>query len=182
MGRALTVATLALGHEAVVVSGPVEVEYPLEAEVHPVISTEEMLEVATKLFQECDGAIGAAAPCDYRPVRVEENKIAKTGHPLELHLIETPDVLATLGAEKREEQWAVAFALETEDQRFRALTKLEKKNCQMVVLNGPEAMNSENNHVEVLGPEGTVLATLQGNKENVAMGILALIQSELIGS
>ena len=163
-----------------VVSGPVEVDYPLAAEVHPVVSTEEMLEVASRLFEECDGAIGAAAPCDYRPVIVQENKIAKTGEPIELHLIETPDVLATLGANKTDRQWAVAFALETEDQRFRALTKLEKKNCQMVVLNGPEAMNAASNHVEVLGPTGDLLATLKGTKENVARGILALIHSELI--
>ena len=39
-----------------------------------------------------------AAPCDYRPVRVQDHKIAKTGQPLVLHLIETPDIVATLGA------------------------------------------------------------------------------------
>jgi hypothetical protein len=45
--------------------------------------------------------IGVAAPCDYRPVHIEKDKIHKTGQPLELHLIETPDVVATLGAERR---------------------------------------------------------------------------------
>ena len=49
------------------------------------------------------------------------------GEPLVLHLIETPDVVAALGAEKRAGQWLVGFALETTDQRFRALVKLEKK-------------------------------------------------------
>src|SRR5919109_1600409 len=100
MGRALAEAALALGHEVVIVSGPVEVEYPPEATVVSVVSTEEMLTAAAMEFERCDGLIGAAAPCDYRPVRVEPNKIPKTGLPVDLHLIETDDVVATLGAKK----------------------------------------------------------------------------------
>ncbi|QDU95266.1 phosphopantothenoylcysteine decarboxylase domain-containing protein [Lignipirellula cremea] len=180
MGRALVSAALELGHQVVVVSGPVEVDYPAEAEVVPVISTEEMLEVSRRLFVDCDGLIGAAAPCDYRPLAVENQKIAKTGGPLVLQLVETPDVLATLGAEKKPHQWTVAFALETEDQRFRALTKLEKKNCEMVVLNGPQAMNSLDNAVEVLVRGGELLEAIAGDKETVARGILRLISQRLI--
>src|SRR5690349_3118697 len=100
MGRALADAALAAGHEIVVVSGPVEVEYPRAAEVHWVVSTEEMLEVARGHFENADGLIGVAAPCDYRPIRVESQKIQKTGQPLVLHLMETPDIVATLGETK----------------------------------------------------------------------------------
>jgi len=70
MGRALTEAALSLGHEVVVISGPVEVTYPDAACVVSVVSTEEMLVAAREEFEKCDGLIGAAAPCDYRPVRV----------------------------------------------------------------------------------------------------------------
>src|SRR3954453_21780780 len=90
MGRALAAAALELGHEVVVVSGPVNVEYPKAADVRPIVSTEELLAVCKELFPSCGGAIGAAAPCDYRPVRVETQKIAKTGQPLMLNLVETP--------------------------------------------------------------------------------------------
>jgi phosphopantothenoylcysteine decarboxylase/phosphopantothenate--cysteine ligase len=120
-----------------------------------------------------------AAPCDYRPVRVAESKIAKTGQPLVLHLIETPDVVATLGAAKTR-QWLVGFALETEDQRLRALAKLERKSCDLMVLNGPEAMNSPDNRVEILDPSGTIVASLAGSKEDVARGIFGVIQERLI--
>ena len=48
MGRALAEAAIALGREVVIVSGPVEVEYPPQARVVPVISTEEMLAAAAK--------------------------------------------------------------------------------------------------------------------------------------
>ena len=179
MGAALAEAASALGHELVIVTGPVDVEYPAAARVVPVVSTEEMLAACREVFPECDGVIGAAAPCDYRPVRVESHKIAKTGQPLLLNLIETEDVVATLATEKAH-QWIVGFALETEDQRLRALAKLERKSCDLMVLNGPQAMHSLENQVEVIGPQGEVLAEFAGLKEQVAAGILGMIQDRLV--
>ncbi len=180
MGAALTAAAMELGHEVVVVSGPVDVPYPEGAEVLPVVSTEEMLEVCRRVFPTCDGMIGVAAPCDYRPVKVEPGKISKTGEPLVLHLIETSDVVASLGAEKTH-QWLVGFALETEDHRLRALAKLEKKSCDLMVLNGPEAMHSSDNQVEIIDPQGTVLESIDGPKEEVARGIFQVINRRLAG-
>lgn len=180
MGNALASAALGLGHEVVMVCGPIDLPKPAGVEVVEVISTEEMLEAAGRLFPDCQGAIGAAAPCDYRPQHVAEQKLSKTGEPLVLHLIETPDVIATLGAGKRADQWVVGFALETEDHRFRALTKLERKHCDLIVLNGPEAMNAAENDCEVLDGNGEVLARLADTKEAVAVGIMRLIQMHLI--
>jgi phosphopantothenoylcysteine decarboxylase/phosphopantothenate--cysteine ligase len=180
MGKALAEAALALGHKVVVVSGPVNVEYPAGAEVLPIVSTEELLETCQRVFPTCDGVIGAAAPSDYRPVRVLAHKITKTGEPLVLNLIETPDVMATLGSSKRPGQWLVGFALETDDQHFRALTKLEKKSCDLIVLNGPSAMDALDNQVEILDRSGQVIAQLAGSKETVARGIWAAIQERLI--
>lgn len=180
MGRALVSSVIALGHKAIVVSGPVTIEYPSEATVEWVTSTEEMLAVCSEVFPSCDGLIGAAAPCDYRPIKVLTQKISKTGGSLALNLVETPDVVATLGATKRARQWLVGFALETEDQRFRALTKMERKSCDLMVLNGPEAMDAIDNQVEVLDPAGTVVASLVGSKDKVAHGILEIVQKLLI--
>jgi phosphopantothenoylcysteine decarboxylase/phosphopantothenate--cysteine ligase len=179
MGRALAEAALERGHEVIVVSGPVEVDYPQSAQVLPVVSTEEMLEVCQRVFSGCDGLIGVAAPCDYRPVRVQEQKIQKTGAPLLLHLVETPDVVATLGQGKNG-RWVVGFALETADPRLRALAKLERKCCDLMVLNGPEAMNAIDNQVEVLDPAGQIIETLAGPKEDVARGVFRVIEQRLI--
>jgi phosphopantothenoylcysteine decarboxylase/phosphopantothenate--cysteine ligase len=179
MGRALAEAALALGHEVVIISGPVDVAYPADARVVPVVSTEEMLAAAAREFETCDGLIGAAAPCDYRPVRVESHKIAKTGQPIDLHLVETDDVVATLGA-KKGGRWVVGFALETEDHRLRALAKLEQKCCDLMVSNGPSAISALDNQVEVIMPTGEVIASLAGSKESVATGILKIIQERLV--
>jgi phosphopantothenoylcysteine decarboxylase / phosphopantothenate---cysteine ligase len=179
MGKALAEAALALGHDVVVVSGPVEVEYPASAKVVPVVSTEDMMTAAVKEFEACDGLIGAAAPCDYRPVRVESHKIAKTGQAIDLHLIETDDVVATLGA-KKAGRWVVGFALETEDHRLRALAKLERKFCDLMISNGPEAISATDNSVEVITPAGEVIASITGSKDDVATQILSIINQRLI--
>lgn len=180
MGRELAAAALELGHEVIVVSGPVTVDYPQAAQVRPIVSTEELLAVCQEVFPTCDGVIGAAAPCDYRPIRVEEHKIAKTGQPLALNLIETPDVMATLGATKKPNQWLVGFALETDDQRFRVLTKLVRKSCDLMVLNGPAAMDALDNDVQVFDRTGEVIAAFTGPKHAVAQGILQTIHDRLI--
>ncbi len=181
MGAALATAALELGHEVVLVTGPVSIEYPSAAEVHQVVTTDDMLDSATRLFEECDGAIGAAAPCDYMPHAVQSQKISKTGKPLTIELIETADVVATLGQRKRSDQWVVGFALETEDQRFRAIVKLEKKLCDLMVSNGPSAIDADNNDVELLDPSGDVLASIQGSKSKVATRLLQEIDARLIG-
>jgi phosphopantothenoylcysteine decarboxylase/phosphopantothenate--cysteine ligase len=179
MGRALADAALQLAHEVVVVSGPVDLVYPSGATVVSVVSTEEMLAASAMEFEHCDGLIGAAAPCDYRPVRVESHKISKTGRPIDLHLEETEDVVATLGANK-DRRWVVGFALETEDHRLKALAKLERKYCDLMVSNDPQAISSPENQVEVIAPTGEVIASLAGSKEAVAHGILAIVEQRLI--
>jgi phosphopantothenoylcysteine decarboxylase/phosphopantothenate--cysteine ligase len=180
MGAALAQAGLDLGHQIEMVTGPVAIDYPAKASVTHIISTEELLEACLKVFPNCDGLIAAAAPCDYRPRVVEAHKIAKTGDPLRLELVETEDVAATLGAQKKPGQWTVGFALETDDAHFKAITKLEKKNCDLIVLNGPQAMDSLNNEVEVLDKSGATAGQFRGTKEEVARGILEVISRRLI--
>lgn len=174
MGAALAEAVLEAGHEAVVVSGPVDVVYPAGAEVIPVVSTEDMLEACLAVFPTCDGIIAAAAPSDYRPTKVEDQKIRKTGEPVLLHLVETPDVMALLGA-VRKQQWMVGFALETEDMRMRAMQKLERKNCDLIVANGAAAIRALHTSVEVLDRHGKVVAACSGSKASVAKEIVQLI-------
>jgi len=145
-----------------------------------VVTTDEMLQAAVETFADCDGAIGAAAPCDYMPRVVQEHKIAKTGGPLLMELIETPDVVARLGQNKRGDQWVVGFALETEDRHFRAIVKLEKKHCDLMVSNGPGAIDASDNQVDLLEPSGRVLASIAGEKTDVADRLLAEIDTRLV--
>ncbi len=180
MGCALAMAATALGHEVVIVSGPVHVPYPSTARLVDVVSTEEMLAACCEEFRSCDGLIAAAAPCDYRPQQIATEKIAKTGQPLLLQLIETPDIVAALGARKRPSQWLVGFALETNDRHIRAMVKLEKKSCDLMVLNGPQAIDAHSSHVELMDREGRIIKALDGSKQHVADMILRVVQQRLI--
>ncbi|TWU19408.1 Coenzyme A biosynthesis bifunctional protein CoaBC [Allorhodopirellula heiligendammensis] len=180
MGAALAAAVLQQGHDVVIVSGPVGVDYPAGAQVIPVVTTDDMLNAAGEIFPECDGAIGAAAPCDYKPLKVSDQKLSKTGEPLALELIETPDVIAVLGQGKRSDQWVVGFALETDDRHFRATVKLQKKCCDLMVSNGPEAIDAADNNVELLGPDGRIIEKISGSKQHVANRLIHQIHHRLI--
>jgi len=180
MGAALAVAALEKGHEVTIVSGPVEIQYPAGATVVPVVTTDEMLETAQRLFPQFDGVIGVAAPCDYKPDVVAKQKISKTGDRLTLSFVETPDVLATLGASKTESQWVVGFALETTDVRLRALRKMIVKNCDLLVLNGPSAIDSTENEVEIFLRPGKIISHLHGSKTELGKKIFAIVEEKLI--
>lgn len=181
MGHALANAAVRAGHAVVVVSGPVDFAYPSEAIVVPVVSTEDMLAACQEAFPSCDGLVAVAAPCDYRPVRVAPHKIAKTGGPLRLELVETPDIVASLAA-VRERQWIVAFALETHDRHLRAMQKMERKSCDLIVVNGPAAIHATHTFVEVLERGGHVVAELSGDKPQVAEALFSIIAERLIAA
>ena len=182
MGAALAEAALKAGHEVLIVSGPVEIAYPKGATVIPVMTTEEMLREASNLFPTCDGVIGVAAPCDYRPSSVSPHKISKNGERLVLSFEETPDIIATLGAKKQAHQWVVGFALETDDPRLRAIRKMVAKHCDMLVLNGPTAINATENQVEIFYKDHRSLATLSSSKIDLGVQIFRLIEKWLLAS
>ena len=79
-------------------------------------------------------------------------------------------------------QWLVGFALETDDQRFRALTKLERKSCDLIVLNGPAAMDAADNQVEIFDKSGAVIAAVAGSKQTVATRIMQVIQQRFMAA
>jgi phosphopantothenoylcysteine decarboxylase/phosphopantothenate--cysteine ligase len=182
MGAALASAALALGHDVHIISGPVAIEYPPEAQTTFVLTTDEMLDATRQAFRESDGLIGAAAPCDYQPRRMQSEKMTKTGRPVTLELVETADIVATLASEKSELQWVVGFALETNDHRFRATVKMQRKACDMMVSNSSSAIDSESNSVEILGPGGELLQAISASKFEVAGAILTQIDDHLIRS
>jgi phosphopantothenoylcysteine decarboxylase/phosphopantothenate--cysteine ligase len=63
---------------------------------------------------------------------------------------------------------------------MRALQKLERKSCDLIVSNSAEAIHAARTSVEVLARNGRVLGVLEGRKEDVAVGIVRTIEAELI--
>jgi len=185
MGAALAEAVVRQGNVPIVVSGPVAISYPPEAEVHWVETTEQMFEQCLALFPRCTGVIGAAAPCDFKPVAFSEQKISKPKEGgLSFHCSETPDILAALGAIKRSDQWSIAFALETQNGATKALEKLKQKCCDFVVLNSPDSINSDAASFQVFDATGKQRAFFTGSKREFAEELLRsaiILASQPIG-
>ena len=85
-------------------------------------------------FNEVDIAILSAAVADYKPKNSATQKIKKKDASLEIELVPTKDILASLGSIKKQ-QFLVGFALETNNELENAKGKLARKNLDMIVLN-----------------------------------------------
>ncbi len=178
MGYALAAAATNAGHDVVLVSGPVDIPPPADCEFHAVETTAEMKAACLDAFASCDGVIAAAAVCDYKPRHRVDGKIAKTGEPIIMEMIETDDVLAELGRGKNH-RWVIGFALEAGNERENALQKLRAKNCDVVVLNRPSAIGAEDNSVELIDPDGRIVLSASGKKTDVATALIRWAESNL---
>lgn len=137
MGYAIAEAAAERGADVTLVSGPVNLAAPANVKtVVSVTSTEELCQAMLKEFSQADIAVLSAAPADFTPVRVAEEKIKKQGDGmLTLVLRENPDIAAALGAQKKPGQILVGFAAETENAVENACKKLKKKNLDMIAAN-----------------------------------------------
>src|SRR5690606_17905367 len=178
MGYAVAAAALEAGWEDLLVTGPVDLQPPAGCEVSRVETTQQMREAASEAFAKCDGGIGAAAVCGYRPKERISGKPHKTGGRIFLEMIETDDVLAELGSLKQQ-RLVVGFALEAQNPRENALQKLRRKNCDWIVLNAPSAIGAETNDVELLDGRGETVAAWSGSKASVASSLIDWLRDQV---
>ena len=140
-------------------------------------SAREMYAAATENFGSCDAAILSAAVADYRPENVADHKIKKTAdtETLDIHLVQNPDILATLGKMKTGRQLLVGFALETDNELENAKSKLARKNLDMIVLNSLKdkgaGFGHDTNKVTIITADGTVTEGTLKSKAAVAKDI-----------
>ncbi|MBR0219232.1 MAG: bifunctional phosphopantothenoylcysteine decarboxylase/phosphopantothenate--cysteine ligase CoaBC [Clostridia bacterium] len=136
MGYAIAEAAAKRGAEVTLVTGPTRLEIPQGAKAVSIQSTQDLLEAMTVHCPQADIVIQAAAPADFTPAVVADQKIKKQGDgDLVLTLRQTPDVAAQVGKMKRPGQTLVGFAAETNDVLQNAEGKLTKKNLDMIVAN-----------------------------------------------
>ncbi len=106
-----------------------------------------------------DVIIMAAAVCDFKPSRKEDQKIKKTSYDkkLNLELEQTPDILKQI---KNNKITKIAFAAETENLIKNAKIKLKEKNLDMIVANDVSrediGFNSDDNQVTLIQKNGSL--------------------------
>jgi phosphopantothenoylcysteine decarboxylase/phosphopantothenate--cysteine ligase len=140
MGAALAGAALSAGARVIVVSGPAAEPLPAGAEAVPVRTAAEMEREMGARFGAADVCVMAAAVSDYRPLNFSGAKMRRSDNEnITIELTPNPDILAGLGAAKSEKQFLVGFALESGDDMGRAVKKMIKKRCDMMVFNKVDA-------------------------------------------
>jgi phosphopantothenoylcysteine decarboxylase/phosphopantothenate--cysteine ligase len=135
MGFALAKEAANLGAEVFLIAGPshLTISHSLVHRIN-VTSAQEMYTEAHNYFDQVDIAILAAAVADYTPKNVALEKIKKVDASLDIQLMPTKDILASLGSIKKQ-QFLVGFALETNNELENAKGKLKRKNLDAIVLN-----------------------------------------------
>lgn len=184
MGFAVAERLAYLGAKVILVAGPVSLQCSNKNIIRiDVVSATEMYAQCLNYFAECNGAIMVAAVADFAPVVVDNQKIKRTSANLLIELRPNPDIAASLGKIKRNDQVLVGFALETNDEVQNALAKLQKKNLDFIVLNSLSDWGSgfqyDTNRIKILDKRGTIFNYDLKQKTDVAVDIVnKLIETE----
>ncbi len=159
MGYAIAAEAAFRGAEVILISGPTSLPTPAGVARIDVESAEQMLKATRENFKSADGAILCAAVADFRPAEYAAEKIP---HPVpdSLKLTANPDIAAELGSLKSGRQFTIGFALETDSNRERALSKLRRKNFDLIVMNNPTIegveFGSDDNIATLISADGEI--------------------------
>ena len=184
MGFALAEVCAERGAEVELVAGPVSLKT-----IHPSIrrtnveSAQEMYDAVVRLFPDADAAIMCAAVADYRPQERAEKKIKRNTDDMTLTLVPNPDIAAALGKIKRPGQLLVGFALETDNEEQNALSKMQRKNLDFIVLNSLQepgaGFRCDTNRITILSRDGEKQSFGLKSKKEVAADIVDTLIEKL---
>jgi phosphopantothenoylcysteine decarboxylase/phosphopantothenate--cysteine ligase len=170
------------GARVTLICGPSGIASDASVERIDVVSAQQMHDATVPLFKDADIAILSAAVADYRPRHVAGQKIKKKDAGMSIELEPTPDILATLGILK-EKQILVGFALETENALANAKDKMQRKNCDMLVMNTladeGAGFGHDTNRVTIIDRLGNVTNFGLKSKEEVASDIILHLETFL---
>lgn len=185
MGVAIAAAAALRGAQVTLVAANVSVPLPSGVRVVPVVSTADLAQTMDGC--EADVVVMAAAVADYRPVVASGTKLKKADQAagLTLHLTQTTDILAGLGARSRQGQVIVGFAAETIADRDELLrvagAKLARKRADLLVVNdvsGGKVFGRRDNDITIIDASG-VVARASAGKAVIAHTILDAVAVRL---
>ena len=180
MGFALAEICLAKAWEVTLICGPTNLDlaHP-NLTIIPVFSAEEMLLAVQENWKNADIGIFSAAVSDYRPEKLESQKIKKTEKTINLQLLKNPDIISWASENRGAKQFVVGFALETNNALEFALNKLDSKKMDMIVLNSMEdeeaGFKKETNKITILDKNKGKYSFPAKSKREVASDIIDAI-------
>ena len=178
---ALAQAAQERGAQVTLIGANLEVAPPPGVHLITVVSNADMAVALDTQAPLNDVIIMAAALADYRPAVTSDTKLKKDvlGETASLTLVQNPDLLASLVARARPDQFIIGFAAETSTDRETLISlgkeKLERKGCDALVVNGVgwnETFGTTTNDVIIMTRGGDILDEVSGEKSAVAHRIL----------
>lgn len=180
MGFELAKTCLLNGHDVTLITGPsnLELNHP-NLQLIRIETADEMLFEVQNNWIESDIGIFAAAVADYKPKLKSEQKIKKSEENLEIELVKNPDILLWASENRSNNQIVIGFALETNNSIDNALSKLNRKNLDMIVLNSLEnkdaGFRKDTNKITILDKYQNQFDYDVKSKSEVASDILKAI-------
>lgn len=184
MGVAVARMAKQMGADVRLIAASVQVPLPQDMDVVRVQSAQEMYEAVLGEWNHTDIMVQTAAVADYRPKTVHTTKMKKKDSDLTLELEKTIDILQSLG-ERKDHQFLIGFAAETENVAQYAMDKLQRKNCDLIVANDVTAagagFGTDTNKVQIYDRHGLADDVPLMSKEEVAVRLLELAARRLSG-
>ncbi|MBI5042332.1 MAG: bifunctional phosphopantothenoylcysteine decarboxylase/phosphopantothenate--cysteine ligase CoaBC [Nitrospirae bacterium] len=171
MGYAIAEAAKSRGAEVMLISGHSSLQRPKDVELINVVTADEMREEVMRNIERATIVIMAAAVSDYRPIKVSQDKLKKSGKDISMGFTEVPDILSEIGRNKGN-RIIVGFAAETSDIINNAMYKLKEKNLDMIVANDVSDTDAgfevDTNIVTIIDKDGIVAKLDKMPKKDVA--------------
>ena len=175
MGCAIAEAAMLRGAEVTLICGAVSAKIPSFVTTVKAISAQEMFEAVAQHAPSADYIFKAAAVADYTPADYCDDKMKKKDGDLAIPLKRTTDILAWLGANRRDGQVICGFSMETRDMLENSRAKLVKKNVDMICANNLKQEGAgfgvDTNVITMITKEDIQELPLQ-SKQSVAHAIL----------
>lgn len=179
MGYGLAEAAVKMGADVTLISGPTELDIPKGLDNFIRVRTAEEMYLATiEKYSEMDIAIACAAVADYKPKFYSTEKIKKSDGDLVITLDRNPDILLEMG-KRKDKQFLVGFAAETENIIENAVGKLKKKNLNLIIANNANNMQKSTNEIYIIDASEEKLIIPEKSKKELAYDILKTISKKL---
>ncbi|MBB5073775.1 phosphopantothenoylcysteine decarboxylase/phosphopantothenate--cysteine ligase [Bartonella callosciuri] len=183
-GHAIAIALAHLGAKVTLICGPVDLADPQEVKTIHVETACQMLQ-AVQAELPADGAVFVAAVCDWRSQTQSLHKIKKSALqiPPSLHMVENPDILATIGHAPNRPPLVIGFAAESSNLIENAQKKCVEKGANFILANdislhgdGTSVMGSDTNQVCLVSKENVEQWPAM-SKQQVAQKLAKIIVS-----
>ena len=178
MGYAIAEAALEVGHDVILISGPVNLASPRNTKFISVSTSDEMFEAVHRHADNSDICVLCAAVADYKPAQVSAVKIKKSADEISIQLVATRDILQSLGRRQNRQFLLVGFAAETDHLEANATKKLREKNCDIIVANDARiGMESDENELLILFRDGDTSKISRAPKQILARELVKIFQN-----